>query len=398
MTTRTVAAATVALALVAAGCSTRTAGQIPVQRPASIPPHAAAISGPAIVGVVRDTRGRPVAGATVIAEVEQSGAEQATNVIKALSSVGIFCAIGSGCTPPRDSGYSARDGSFALSVPKGNPGHDAYSVTVAVAPNRVARVATSIALARSARHGKQVGAIVVASQRPVIRTRGGRSHVLPPPLPAAYRAGRYAAYLNTETGNPPVIAGSQVTVTNGYDPRVEEDEQLLLTTTQVGVQHGRKAIFSSSLETKQAMLVPVSRGASCYVEGSRGQRIAQRPCGLTDGILDNDWTPKDDPRCSRGSCRGHRQHDHRDVTVTFSHPIRGDLLVVRGCVNCTVMTSADGRHFAGSSARSVALGDDILVRSLNGLLVRAVRVQTDTGGFFSSLREVSVWSTSQPVA
>jgi hypothetical protein len=222
--------------------------------------------------------------------------------------------------------------------------------------------------------------------------------VLSPPLPASYRAGQYAAYLNTEVGDPPVIAGSQITVTNGYDQRVEEDEQLLLTTTQIGVQGGRRAIFSSSLAIKNPRLVPVSRGAGCAVEGSRGQQITQHPCGLTDGILDNDWSAKDDPRCSRGPCRGRLQHDHRDVTIVFRHLIRGDLLVVRGCIECSVLTSADGRHFAGESPPPVAIGDDILVRSLDGLLVKAVRVQTATGGFFSSLREVSLWSTSQPGA
>ena len=63
----------------------------------------------------------------------------------------------------------------------------------------------------------------------------------------------------------------------------------------VGVQHGRKAIFSSSLETKQAMLVPVSRGASCYVEGSRGQRNrGMRQQRVFDFLEGNDLILKSD--------------------------------------------------------------------------------------------------------
>jgi hypothetical protein len=393
VTTRSLLAAAAVGSIIVTGCSTRTAGQIPVQRPATVPPHAATVAGPAISGVVRDTLGRPVAGATVLVEVEQSGAEQAVNVMKALSSVGVFCAIGSGCTPPRDSGFSARDGSFAVAVPKNNPGHDAYSLTVAVARSRTARVATSVSLSRSARHGMTVGAVVIAAGTPAVVTRGHRSHVIPPPLPAKYRAGQFAAFLNTETGTPPVIAGSQLTVTSGYLPRVEEDERLLLTTTQSGVQRGRQALFSSSLETRNARLVPPSRGASCYVEGSRGQRIEQHPCGLTDGALDLDWLPRDDPRCSRGPCPGQRQRDHRDVTVVLPRAMRARLLVVRGCINCLAMTSGDGRHFVLAGREPFGAADDILVQPLNGRTVRAVRIQTDTGGFFTSLREVSVWAS-----
>jgi hypothetical protein len=382
------------MVLIAAGCSTRTAGQIPVQRPATIPPHAAAVTGPAISGVVRDMNGRPVAGATVLVEVEQSGAEQTINVIKALSSAGIFCAVGSGCTPPRNAGFSARDGSFAVPVPTDNPQHDAYSVTVAVARHADARIATSLSLSRSARHGENVGAVMVASRSPVVVTHGHRSRVFAPPLNPESRAGRFAAYLNTETGDPPVVAGSQLTITNGFDWRIEEDEQLLLTTTQVGMQRGRRAIFSSSLQAHEPALTPPSRRAGCYVEGSRGQRIIQRPCGLTDGVLDADWQPKDDPRCSRGPCRGRLQHDHRDVTITFPHPVRGDLLVVRGCTGCRALVSTDGRGFATVATQQFGSTDDVLVRALPGAPVKAIRIETDTGGFFASLREVSLWGTA----
>jgi hypothetical protein len=145
------------------------------------------------------------------------------------------------------------------------------------------------------------------------------------------------------------------------------------------------------------MLVPASRGAGCYVEGSRGQRIVQQPCGLTDGVLDLDWRPTDDPRCDQGPCPGHLQHDHRDVTVTFRKAIRGKLLVVRGCTGCIAQVSSDGRQFATAGTEPFGSSDTILVVPLTGATVRAVRIQTDTGGFFDSLREVSVWAASQQV-
>lgn len=388
-------ATAVALLLIAApACSTRTAGQLPDPPPASLPPHAASVRGPAISGVVRDTAGHPVAGAAVRVEVEQSAGEDFLNVMKAVSSVGIFCGLAGGCTAPSSSGYSARDGSFAIKVPSDNPGHDAYSLTVVAAHGSTARVGTSVSLPRAARHGYRAGAVLVAAGSPRVTSSGGRNRVVPPALPAAYRAGDYSADLNVETGSPPVVDGAATTVTDGYDPLVVEDEHLLLTTGQTGLQHGRPAIFSSSLEV-HAHAVPVSRGSSCEVIGSRGQHMSQHPCGLTDGNLDTRWQPADDPRCSDGPCKGRVQHDHRDVVVVLRKPYSAKLIVVRGCGGCTVATSLNGRTFTTVGTEAFGQNDDPYVVPLHGERVSKVRVQTDTGGFFDSLREVSVFSVQQ---
>jgi hypothetical protein len=352
------------------------------------------VSGPAVTGVVRDTAGRPVAGATVSVEVEQSTAEHVSDVFKALSSVGILCGIAGGCTEPKTSGYTARDGSFAVPVPRNNPQHDAYSVTVVSARGASARVGASLSLPRSTRRGLRVGAVVVAAGSPRLVRRGGRNQVVAPALPARFRSTAAAAELQVEAGNPPVVDGDPTTVTDGYDPLVMEDEHLLLTTGQTGVEHGRPAIFSSSLDVHGAT-VPASRGAACYVEGSRGERITQQTCGLTDGVLDTDWRPTDDPRCAVGPCPGRAQHDHRDVTVVLRHPVRGRLLVVRGCTGCSVAVSPDRHHFTTVATQPFGSSSDLLVTPLAGRLVAAVRVQTDTGGFFDSLREVSVFSMRQ---
>jgi hypothetical protein len=137
--------------------------------------------------------------------------------------------------------------------------------------------------------------------------------------------------------------------------------------------------------------VPPSRGATCFVTGSTGQRIAQPTCGLTDGDLDTDWQPVDDPRCADGPCPGTAQHEHRDVTVVLGSSVRGALLVVRGCLGCTVSTSADGHHFTVAATAPFGGTDDVLVTALHGTRVAAVRVETQTGGFFDRLREVSVF-------
>jgi hypothetical protein len=54
------------------------------------------------------------------------------------------------------------------------------------------------------------------------------------------------------------------------------------------------------------------------------------------------------------------------------------------------LVSADGHRFAPVATQPFGSIDDVLVKSLAGSRVAAVRVETDTGGFFTSLREVSV--------
>lgn len=381
----------VALAgLVAAfGCtSTQTAGQIAATTPASVPAHAAAVSGRSVSGIVTDTDGRPVAGATVVVTAALSSSEQAVRAIGAFSTAGIFCLLG--CSEPHKDGFTARDGSFALALPGPDTEHDDYRLTVAAA-HGPARVATSVVLPWQ--RGSLHSAVELAAGVPRLRAVGNRRWVVPPSLPLSYGATDFSAALETQTGTPPVSDGHALTVTDGYDARVVEDESMLLTTVQNGREEGHSAVFSSSLEVRGAD-VPPSRGSPCVVTGSRGQPIRQPTCGLTDGVLDTDWQPVDDPRCADGPCPGTAQHDHRDVTVLLRHPLRAALVVVRGCLTCTLLTSLDGRHFTRVGTAAFGSTDDVFVTSLPGTRVVAVRIQTDTGGFFTSLREVSVFPVS----
>lgn len=376
----------VVLALVAAGCSeARTAGQIPATTPPSVPVHAAPVSGPNVSGVVTDTDGKPVAGATVVVTVALSGGEQAVRGIGAFSTAGFFCLLG--CSAPHTDGFSAHDGSFAVSLPGPNPQHDDYRLTVARAGGP-ARVATSVTIPWQRRSART--SIDVASGSPRVRAVGYRRWVVPPALPLRFGAHDFSAALETETGSPPVVDGHSLTVTGGYDARVVEDEHLLLTTVQTGRDGGHDAVFSSSLDVV-GNEVPPSRGSPCVVTGSRGQPIQQPTCGLTDGVLGTDWQPMDDPHCESGPCPGAAQHNHRDVTVTLRTPLNASLLVVRGCISCTVFASPDGRRFTEVAKGQFGAIDDVLAHELHGARVAAVRVETDTGGFFTSLREVSVF-------
>jgi hypothetical protein len=69
------------------------------------------------------------------------------------------------------------------------------------------------------------------------------------------------------------------------------------------------------------------------------------------------------------------------------------LLVVRGCgFTCTVMVSADGKTFRELPAPDNAAGTDgFYVQTLSGKAVKVIHIRTATGGFFSKLREVSVF-------
>jgi hypothetical protein len=69
------------------------------------------------------------------------------------------------------------------------------------------------------------------------------------------------------------------------------------------------------------------------------------------------------------------------------------LLVVRGCLACSVSISPGGGRFSRVATQPFGSTDDVLVKSLAGVRVAAVRVETDTGGFFTSLREVSVFAS-----
>jgi hypothetical protein len=379
--------------LAVSGCATGPgdAGDIPVDR-GPVPSHAVAVDGPAVTGRALDTAGRPAAGATVVVTIDLSGSERAARNMKSFASLGLACFDETGCTTPTSSGRVAGDGRFVIAAPHGDVDRrDGLVVTVVAARGADARVATTVRVDRRRDGSGDAGTVVVAAGRPLLRRTPGNSRLVMPPVGVA------ATTVVRMSRAEPVDGGSQFVerspgtdVSGGFDPRMVEDGLVLLTGSQTGRVRGRAAGFSASLVTS-GDTVPPSRGAGCYVLGSRGQQLRQQPCGLTDGILDDTWSPRDDPRCADGPCKGAR--DHRDSTVVLDRPMRVGMIVVRGCgFGCRVAVSTDGKRFGFWRAAPSGSTDDVFVDRIDVSGVVAVRVRTYTGGFFSSLREVSVFS------
>lgn len=377
--------------LVLAGCTQgSTSGVRPAQQREAIPSTAPEISGPALRGTVHDASGKPVSGATVYAETILSKSESFFRGFKAFASLGLGCLDEQGCTAPNGSGIAALDGSFAIKVPKGGNNNKGVRITV-VAQRQKTRVATSLTLPVSALSGLDVGTIPIATVGPTTTNSGGRMHVNPPPVPGAHLG---AATISMSriggTEDQPVASGSSTDVSGGVDPRLIEDGRVLLESRQEGTVGTYPALVSSSL-TRIGTAVPASRGASCHLLGAKGQKLPQQPCALTDGVLDTSWKPSDDPACVNGPCPGTLQNDHRDTYVTFATAIPATLLVIRGCGStCHVfITDSAGRHALPEPTQSGV--DTIYLTSLSGKLVTQVQVVTATGGFLTSLREVSLF-------
>jgi hypothetical protein len=258
------------------------------------------------------------------------------------------------------------------------------------------RVATTVTLPYADHVGADVGTIALAPNAGSIVSGAGLSHYVPAPVLGADGVSGISLSRAAEVGAADqfVVQSPSQDVSAGFDPRLVEDGRVLLVSTTDGYVETAPAVFTSSL-LLDGSLVPPSRGATCSVQGSTGQQIVQHPCGLTSGMLDTEWVPQDDPICRQGPCPGSVQDRWRDVTVNLAHPIRASLIVVRGCgFTCQVAWSSDGSVFGswrqapqdgGTGVTfSVAVPDEV---------VSAVRVQTATGGFFTSLRQVSVWGS-----
>lgn len=387
--------ALILVAPAAAGCTTGAdAGDTPTLS-GPVPAHPATVSGPAIRGRVH-TDGAAAAGATVIITVVLRSDEVAGRTLKAASTLGFGCLDRAGCTAPSAEGRVAQDGRFIVAVPKGQTEHDDLNLTVLAQRGAGGRVATSVTLPYADHVGADVGTIPLAAAAGSVITTAGRNHYVPSPVFGAGASPTITmGRATTVSGGDQFVAeGTANDVSGGYDPRVVEDGRVLLVSTTEGEVETAPAVFSSSLLVRGG-LVPPSRGAACSVEDADGQLIAQNPCGLTDGMLDTPWVLHDDPRCSSGPCPGTAQDRARDVTVLLTHPVRADLIVIRGCgFTCQVSWSTDGSTFAAWNPAPQDTGPDaVFDLSVPDQAVVAVKVQTATGGFFTSLRQVSVWGS-----
>jgi hypothetical protein len=322
--------------------------------------------------------GHTAAGGTVVVSVVLRSDEVAGRALKAASTFGLGCLDRVGCTAPTSEGRVAQDGRFEVAVPKGQTEKDDLSMTVLFQHGTTGRVATTVTLPYADHIGADVGTIPLAPNAGALTTGAGLTHYIPAAVAGA--GGVPAVTLSRAAGTGDagqfVVQGPTQDVSLGYDPRLIEDGHVLLASTAEGYVETAPALFTSSLLV-DGLLVPPSRGATCSVEGSAGQQIQQRPCGLTNGMLDTEWTPIDDPLCRQGPCPG-------------------TLIVIRGCgFTCQVAWSTDGATFGSWRQAPQDSGTGVTFSvALPDQVVAAVRVQTATGGFFSSLRQVSIWGSS----
>ena len=358
-----------------------------------IPATPPAVSGPAILGTAPDSAGHLDAGATVTVMVVLKSSEQAWRDAKAFLSLGLGCLDTQGCSAPSARGMVAADGRFAVAVPHGLTDKDGLAVTVEANRGTDARVSTTLLLPATATAGATVS-VPLAADAAVLNVDANHAALRPPPVTGASTGGTVQMdHLSTTSDNQPFADDTETDVSNGFDIRLLEDGKAMLVSHQTGSVNGLPAEYSSSLVVT-GHAIPGSRGAGCTVEDSHGGALPQNPCGLTNGTLDQDWEPQDDPACTNGPCPGTAQNDHRDVTVLLSKPLAATLLVVRGCgFTCRVQVSADGTNFGPFTSAPQDNGtENDFVQTLPGLPVAAVRVETATGGFFDSLRQVSVFS------
>jgi hypothetical protein len=287
----------------------------------------------------------------------------------------------------------AANSRFAVGVPRAVTAPDDLAVTVIAARGAQSRVSTSLVLPPSARAGADVGTVPLARTTAKVWPHGRMLQFAAPPVPAAHGPAQVALSRIEPDSDQLIAKPPSLDVSSGFDPRLVEDGQVLLVGTELGAVGPYHAVFTATI-VYAGTQVPASRDAACSIEGSRGQDIAQHPCGLTNGMLDTNWQPQDDPACADGPCPGPSQRDVRDVTITLSRAILTDYIVVRGCgFTCSVGLSSDGRSFGfWRAAPSDADPESTFVITLPPTRIVAVRVQTATGGFFAALRQVSVFA------
>jgi hypothetical protein len=373
--------------------------------PGSVPATAPVVDGLAFRGTVRNTAGDAVPGARVTVTLLRSKEERSSIGVGAAFSLGLSCfADKRGCKAPTSEGVSAGDGTFAVKIPTNNgaaPVGVALSAVAPVGANGDDRVGTTVTLPAKAAAGGTFD-VPVASE-PLKLTLDKEwmvaGHNLKVAMPATRQARPSGPVTVTLTqlpaeGNVSAATAdfTETPVKLPFDLRIAEDSRLLVSAHQ-SAKIGDRPVTLSATSVAVGTAVPASRGAPCRVTDSKGKALAQQPCGLTDGILGSPWTPNDDPACSQGPCPGTAQNDHRDIYVTLPTAVKATLLVVRGCgFTCTVMVSSDGKTFRELPAGDNTSGTDgFYVQTLSGAPVKVVHIRTATGGFFSKLREVSVF-------
>jgi hypothetical protein len=312
---RAATTALLALALLA-GCvdsSTEAGNTTPVDA-TNLPPHAAAVTGPALSGTVRNQAGKPVPGATVTVTLLRSKAERASVGIGAAFSLGMSCFLDKrGCRAPTSHGTAAQDGSFAVAMPTNNgdpPVGVAIGAVGLTSPgDSDSRVGTTLELPAKAATGATVN-VPLAAAPAQLKTHGTHLQLTMPKVAGAIATGATTVTV-TQLPAEGDVSGATTDLTATpvklpFDLRIGEDSRLLIAATQPA-KAGKYPATLSATRVIAGDTVPGSRGAGCSVTNSQGKPLKQKHCGLTDGALGMAWTPDDDPACAKGPCPGTAQ-------------------------------------------------------------------------------------------
>ena len=312
------------------------------------------------------------------------------------SGLGCFDVVG--CTAPTSEGRVAQDGRFEVAVPKGQTEQDDLSLTILgqhgidrtgghhgdaslCRPPRGRRRDHSTGRQRRLADQRQP-ASPTTSPAPVLGASG---------IPAVthVQSGRAsAARQNSSWSQSPAQD-----VSSGYDPRVVEDGRGLARRHGRWVRRDGSRRLHVELAGRAARSIPPSRGAPCVGRGQRGPadrtaslRIDQRdarhrvdPSTTTRSVVRAPAPAPPEPRARRDGRPGPSDPGDAHSGPGMRLHLPGRVEHRRRHLRIVAPGSPGRRHRESSSPLPS------LVRS-----VTAVRVQTATGGFFSSLRQVSV--------
>ena len=355
----------------------------PSRPPAAVPTPVRTYSAPPeavpVHGRVVDANGRPVAGALVSLTQEQGAFEAFFTAFAVLGTLGLAC-LTDICELPYGEARSGADGRYTVYLEKVP---DDY--TLAVGGKDGPLVTATV---RFAGRPVRLPDVAVWSPAPYLERRGNEARVRFRSPPARLGSWVSAQALVADRNDRELVRLDQARSGDAFDARLLEDAAARLSVT-VRV---RSALGPTAYVARTAVsggLRPVSRGKPCFEYGRAGRPIRQSPCGLTDGDLVRNWSPK----VADYSCGENNPCDRR-VMVDLGSARRLSFLVARGCDTFfdEIESSVDGRTWTTLADRHTDVGDahDVCALDLD-TVARYVRLKGPAGGFYLSRAEISLF-------
>lgn len=212
-------------------------------------------------------------------------------------------------------------------------------------------------------------------------------------------AGSFANTIEFRRGDELVWIVEQARSGFAFDPRLLEDTQGTAAVTatlrdqRVADERGRRidvVLRSGARAYDSPAGAPPSRGRSCSLAEESGRLVVQAPCRLTDGELEEEFTPS---ICVGQAGCVEPAHTAAVIDLGAQRPL--SMIVVRGCDHgCTIETSRDAERWrtAGSLADE---REDNAFRLSPLVRARYIRI---TSRSVDTLREVSAWTGGPGVA